>query len=155
MTVRSLNSKWAGFPHKHSEQHTAGEAQHLSTEHLRPMQNVSKSPKHNQQSPWDEITDCVLNWCYAFFNVFKNFACIYLCARCVPSAYTDQKAAPKPLEQELQTVGSHHMGASNRSRFSARSAKVLLTTDPSLSPALASMILTQNLLSHIEKGVKR
>lgn len=50
VTVQSLNSKLAGFPHKHSdhvtEQHTVGaEAQHLSMAHLRPLLNVSKSPR--------------------------------------------------------------------------------------------------------------
>ena len=45
--------------------------------------------------------------------MFGNFACILVWASCVCNAHRCQKKVLDPLELELQTVVSYHVGAGN------------------------------------------
>ena len=53
--------------------------------------------------------------------------CVCLCTTCEPGACGGQERSLDPLERELQTVGSNHVGVGNQTR-------VLLAAEPSLQP---------------------
>lgn len=46
-----------------------------------------------------------------FVNVYEGFACTY--TSCMPRALAGQKRVQDPLEPQLQTIASHHVGTGN------------------------------------------
>lgn len=45
--------------------------------------------------------------------MFVCYATMYVCVACTCSDCGGQKREPDPLDLELQTVGSHHVGSGN------------------------------------------
>lgn len=66
---------------------------------------------------------------YLYFMYMSVCLCICLCTTYVLEVCRGQKSVSEPLELELETVASHHVGAGKRTWV-----LLLLTTQPSLQP---------------------
>lgn len=55
------------------------------------------------------LTDSFLRFiCYLLFYVFESFACVYVCAMCVPGTHGGHKVSDN-LELCLRMTVSHHL----------------------------------------------